>query len=281
MKSSVIITTHNRSFYLDKVLYGYLHQVVKPHQVVIADDGSTDDTPEIVQKYQQQADFPIIHAWQPFGGMPQISKARNAATRECTGDYLIYTDGDCIPGPMFVSDHQKLAKPGYFMQGRRNFLNYKAFDTFKGTENTWQLFKHWLNGGLTKLHLLVHIPGFAVRSRGMKGIRACNLAAWRCDVEAINGWNEEFVGFWREDSEFVTRLMRTGVKRRNARYSAIVFHMEHEKFFNQEDFDRNNALWEKSKTGPIYIEKGMMPPPRLQPITSENTAPTTSIRKAA
>ncbi|PQO33175.1 hypothetical protein C5Y96_09970 [Blastopirellula marina] len=281
MKSSVIVTTHNRSYYLDKVLHGYVHQTVKPHQVVIADDGSTDDTPEIIQKHQQQADFPIVHAWHPFSGMPQISKARNAATRQCTGEYLIYTDGDCIPGPMFVADHQRLAKQGYFTQGRRNFLNYKAFETFHGTENTWQLFKHWLNGGLTKLHLLVRIPGLAVRSRGMKGIRGCNIATWRSDVEAINGWNEEFVGFWREDSEFITRLMRTGVKRQNALYSAILFHMEHEKFFNQEDFDRNNAIWEKSKTGPIFIENGMMPPPRLLPINADNAAPETAIRKAA
>lgn len=281
MNSSVIITTHNRSYYLDKVLYGYLHQTVKPHQVVIADDGSTDDTPEVIQKYQQLADFPILHAWHPFGGMPQISKVRNAATRLCTGDYLIYTDGDCIPGPMFVSDHQRVAKSGFFTQGRRNFLRYKAFESFRGTENTWQLFKHWLSGGLTKVQLLMRIPGLAVRSQRMKGIRGCNIAAWRSDVDAINGWNEEFVGFWCEDSEFVTRLMRTGVKRQNALYSAILFHMEHEKFFNQEDFNRNSALWDKSKTGPIYIEKGMMPPPRLQPISLDTVAPKTSLKKAA
>ncbi|MEW4563042.1 glycosyltransferase [Bremerella sp. JC770] len=281
MKSSVIITTHNRSYYLDKVLYGYLHQTVKPHQVIIADDGSTDDTAEIVQKYQQQADFPIQHAWYPFGGMPQLCKARNAATRLCTGDYLIYTDGDCIPGPMFVADHQKLAKPGYYTQGRRNFLTYQAFDSFQGTENSWQLFQHWLRGGLTKLHLLVRIPGLAIRSRTLKGIRGCNIAAWRDDVDAINGWNEEFVGFWREDSEFITRLMRTGVKRQNAMFSAVLFHMEHEKFFNQEDFDRNNALWDKSKTGPIYVQNGLMPPPRLQPLSVEYTPSEIGHKKAA
>jgi len=281
MKSSVIITTHNRSFYLDKVLYGYLQQTVQPHELVIADDGSTDDTPEIIRKYQQQADFPIIHAWLPFGGMPQLSRARNEATRRSTGDYLIYTDGDCIPGPAFVADHQHLAKPGYYTQGRRNFLTYKAFDSFRGNETIWQLFQHWLTGGLMKLHLLAHIPGFASRSRGTKGVRGCNIAAWRSDVDAINGWNEEFVGFWREDSEFITRLMRTGVKRQNALYSAVLFHMEHEKFFNQEDFDRNNAIWEKSKTGPIYIPNGMMPPPRPRPISPDHIAPDTSYKKAA
>ncbi len=281
MKSSVIITTHNRSFYLDKVLYGYLHQTVRPHQVVIADDGSSDDTPEVIQKYQEQADFPVIHAWHEFGGMPQLCKARNAATRQCTGDYLVYTDGDCIPGPTFVEDHQRLAKPGYYTQGRRNFLTYQAFDTFHGNETTWQLFRHWMKGDLTKLHLLAHIPGLASRSNGTKGVRGCNIAAWRSDVEAINGWNEEFVGFWREDSEFITRLMRSGVKRQNALYSAVLFHMEHEKFFNQEDFDRNNALWDKSKTGPIYVPHGMMPPPRPQPISTETAAPETARRKAA
>ncbi len=281
MKSSVIITTHNRPYYLDKVLYGYAQQRVTPHEIVIADDGSTDETPEIIQKYQQQVDFPILHAWHPFSGMPQISKARNNATRMSSGEYIIYTDGDCIPGPMFVADHQRLARPGHFVQGRRNFLNYKAFETFNGSESAWQLLKHWMNRGLTRLDLIARIPGLATRSNTLKGVRGCNIATWRSDIDAINGWNEEFVGFWREDSEFVTRLMRTGVKRRNALFSAVLFHMEHEKFFNQEDFDRNNKLWDKSKTGPIYIEHGMMPPPRPQPVSVADLEETSPIAKAA
>ena len=266
MKSSVIITTHNRSYYLDKVLYGYLHQEILPDEVVIADDGSTDETPEIIQKYQAQAPFPILHAWSPFGGVPQIAQARNRATRLCTGDYLIYTDGDCIPGPKFVADHLQIARPGYFIQGRRNFLRFSAFESFTGAETAWEQFQHWLQGGLTRLDLLLRIPGFKIRSYGIHGIRSCNIGTWRSDVIAINGWNEKFTGYWREDSEFATRLMRLGVKRRNALFSAILFHMEHEKVFNQEDFDRNNALLEASKTGSIFIENGLMPPPKPQPI---------------
>ncbi|PQO33861.1 glycosyltransferase [Blastopirellula marina] len=280
MKSSVIITTHNRSYYLEKVLYGYLHQEVLPDEVVIADDGSTDETPEIIQKYQALAPFPILHAWSPFGGVPQIAKARNRATRLCTSDYLIYTDGDCIPGPRFVADHAQMARPGYFIQGRRNFLRFSAFESFTGSENAWQQFQHWLRGGLTRLDLLVRIPGFTIPSFGIHGIRSCNIGVWRSDVAAINGWNERFVGYWREDSEFATRLMRTGVKRRNALYSAILFHMEHEKVFNQEDFDRNNALLEASKTGPIFIENGLMPPPKPEPIDPQTLAEPSPILKA-
>lgn len=269
MRSSVIITTHNRPYYLDKVLFGYLHQAVSPYEIVIADDGSDDETPEIIAKYQALASFPIHHAWQPFGGKPQIAKARNTATRVASGDYLIYTDGDCIPGPHFVADHQLLARPGYFVQGRRNFLRYHAFSTFTGQEQGWQLLKAWLRGGLSRGHLLLRIPGFAVEGRGIHGVRSCNLAVYRHDVETINGWNERFVGFWREDSEFVTRLLRSGVRRRNALFSAVLFHMEHEKHFVQEDFDRNNALLEDSKTGPIFIEHGLIPAEEA----AQNTVP--------
>ena len=270
MKSSVIITTHNRPYYLDKVLHGYLHQSQPPHEVVIADDGSSDETPQVIAKYQALADFPILHAWHPFGGMPQLCKARNAATRLSSGNYLIYTDGDCIPGPHFVADHEQLARPGYFVQGRRNFLRYQAFERFTGQETGRELLKLWRTGGLTRLDLLVRIPGFGTTSRGIHGIRGCNIAVWRSDVELINGWNERFVGFWREDSEFITRLMRIGVRRRNALFSAILFHMEHEKVFNQEDFDRNNGLLEASKTGPVFVEQGLFPPARLE---SPNPAP--------
>lgn len=259
MKSSVIITTHNRPYYLDKVLHGYLHQSQPPHEVVIADDGSSDATPQVIAKYQGLADFPILHAWHPFGGMPRLCKARNAATRLSSGNYLIYTDGDCIPGPHFVADHEQLARPAHFIQGRRNFLRYQAFERFSGQETGWELLKLWRERSLTRLDLLLRIPGFATTSKGIHGIRGCNIAAWRSDVERINGWNERFVGFWREDSEFITRLMRSGVRRRNALFSAILFHMEHEKVFNQEDFDRNNGLLEESKTGPVFVEQGLFP----------------------
>ena len=242
-KITVIVSTHNRPAYLKKVLAGYLHQTVLPGELVVADDGSGQPTRDVVDRFRAQAPFPVIHAWQPHARTVRLSHLRNLATRSSSGDYLVYTDGDCVPTRHFVSDHLRLARPGWFVQAKRMWVRYKALLPFTGQESNSQLLKLAAQGGLGKPQWLVHIPGIGVPKKTIKGIRGCNMAVFRSDVERINGHNEEFLGFWRQDSEFALRLMRSGVRRKDAFFSAMVFHLEHEKEFVAEDFERNSRLF--------------------------------------
>ena len=126
MKISVLVTTHNRPAYLRKVLAGYLDQTRLPDELIVADDGSGAATRDLVDRFTRTAPFRVVHAWQPHAGMPRCSHVRNLGTRAATGDYLIYTDGDCVPTPHFVADHARLARPGWFVQGKRMWVKYKA-----------------------------------------------------------------------------------------------------------------------------------------------------------
>jgi glycosyltransferase involved in cell wall biosynthesis len=256
MKVCVIVTTYDNPFYLEKVLAGYLHQSKFPDELVVADDGSKDDTKLLIADYTRRAPFPIIHSWQPHDG-PRVARARNLATKQSSSDYFIYTDGDCIPVPDFIKDHIRLVRPGSFVQGKRMLVQAKAVPNFTGQENALRLFGLWLAGGLKKAHLLIRIPGLAVTKNGVKGIRSCNLAVFREDLYRVNGWNERFIGCWREDSELALRLLRSGCCRRDALFSAIVFHLHHETS-DRGDKSMNEQMLEEAKTGPIFVPQGLL-----------------------
>lgn len=257
MKISVIIITHNQAAYLQKTLTGYSKQVRRPYEVIVAEDGTDAETERVVSEFRKTVDFPVHHVTQEFSGTPRISHVRNMGTRCASGEYLIYTDGDCIPGPQFVKDHEKLAQSGWYVQGKRIFVNENAFDIIRGDESTGQLLLHWMTGKITKFHLIFRLPGYWTEQIGIAGTRGCNLAAFRQDIFKVNGHNEDFLGFCRQDSEFVLRMQRAGIRRRNARFSAVVFHLPHEKYVDENDLTRNNDLLERSRKGPVSIRNGL------------------------
>ena len=79
------------------------------------------------------------------------------------------------------------------------------------------------------------------------------------DVRAINGWNEAFLGFWRQDTEFALRLMRSGVRRRDAVFSAILYHLEHDKPLVRADLERNDRLLAAAHTAAVFTPQGLYP----------------------
>ena len=116
MKLSVIITTYNSEEWLQKVLVGYSVQTEPNFEVVIADDGSTEKTKAIIESFQSQFKFPIVHVWQEDNGF-QKCKILNKAILKTNSDYLLFSDGDCIPRKDFVAQHLKHREEGYFLSG--------------------------------------------------------------------------------------------------------------------------------------------------------------------
>ena len=55
----------------------------------------------------------------------------------------------------------------------------------------------------------------------------CNLAVWRKDLLAVNGFDEEYQGWGLEDSDLAIRLLHAGLRRRSARFAAPVVHLWH------------------------------------------------------
>ena len=116
MKISVIFTTYNSPAWLEKVLWGFQYQTDKNFEVVIADDGSGQETRDVIERFRRESDLDLQHVWQEDDGF-QKCKVLNRAIVAATGEYMVTTDGDCIPRKDFVAVHRKYAEPGKFLSG--------------------------------------------------------------------------------------------------------------------------------------------------------------------
>ncbi len=235
MQTAVIITTYNRPDALAAVLEGYLVQTSAAFELIIADDGSTEDTRAVVAEYAARAWFPIKHVWQEDRGF-RAAAARNRALAAAQADYIIFTDGDCIPPNDFVTRHCRLAARQRFLSGNRILLS-EAFTreilAQKIPVHEWWLFR-WLDarlkGRINRWTPLVRLPDGAWRASApqrWEGVKTCNLSAWRTDLLQINGLDETYSGWGLEDSDLALRLLHAGIMHKSARFAAPVFHLWH------------------------------------------------------
>jgi glycosyltransferase involved in cell wall biosynthesis len=233
---AVIVTTYNRPDALAAVLEGLLAQTDSNFEVLVADDGSTSETAQVVQQFQARATFPIQHIWQEDDGF-RAAAIRNRALAATTADYIIFTDGDCIPLADFVARHRLLSEPGCFLSGNRLLLAQEFTRQVlheKIPVHLWR-FGDWLQarikGKINRLTPLLRLPDVAwLRKRSpqrWQGAKTCNLSAFRADLLRVNGLDESYTGWGQEDSDLVVRLIRAGLTNKSARFSAPVLHLWH------------------------------------------------------
>ena len=235
MTPAVIVTTYNRPDALAAVLEGYLAQTGADFELLVADDGSKGDTREVVAAFAARASFPLHHVWQEDLGF-RAAAARNRALATTRAEYIIFTDGDCIPPRDFVTQHCRLAEPGHFLSGNRILLS----ETFTAAALASRLPLHgwgkmeWLaarwRGDINRWLPLLRLPDGAWRRSAPErwaGVKTCNLSAWRADLVRINGFDEGYSGWGLEDSDLVIRLLHAGVHHKSARFAAPVFHLWH------------------------------------------------------
>ena len=257
---SVIVTTYNRPQALEQVLAGLARQTHPSDEVIVADDGSDEKTTRLIADLAGRLPYSLVHVWQPDNGF-RAARIRTAAIRRSTGTYLVFLDGDCIPGRRFVADHLRLARAGCFFQGKRVLVARSIADSFGWPQanDAGYLLKALLTGGLGNAHHLIRLPWFpALFSPGLSGTRSCNLGVARADLFAVNGFNEAFEGWGREDSELVARLFKLGLKRRTHPFMAVCFHLWHREN-SRRRLAENDAMLTKAITcDDYYTPQGLV-----------------------
>lgn len=236
MRLAFIVTTYNRPDALATVLEGCLAQVDPDFEVIVADDGSAQDTAKLIAAYKARAPFKMSHVWQEDLGF-RAAAIRNRALVTTDADYIVFTDGDCVPPPDFVASHRKLAEPGWFLSGNRLMLTPEFTEQVlrdKLPIHLWQTcdwLQAWRHGQIERLLPLLRLPNLGwLRKqfpRRWQGAKTCNLSAWREDLLRVNGLDESYTGWGLEDSDLVIRLLRAGIYNKSARFSAPVFHLWH------------------------------------------------------
>lgn len=235
MNAAVIVTTYNRPDALAVVLEGFCGQSDQAFDLVVADDGSKADTGEVVRRFAQRAPISITHVWQEDQGF-RAAAIRNRAIASTSADYIIFTDGDCIPSRQFVGMHKQLAEAGYFLGANRVLLSAGLTARVlreRSPIHTWseiEWVRSWSKREVNRLLPLMRLPDGPFRKWSpdrWRGIKTCNLSAWRTDLVRVNGFDASYEGWGLEDSDLVIRLLHAGVKHKNARFAATVFHLWH------------------------------------------------------
>ena len=232
---SVIVTTYNRPNALEAVLRGLLRQTDKDFEVIVADDGSSSDTAAMLKSWQGRMPQRLTHVWQEHRGF-RAAKIRNRALLASSGAYCIFLDGDCIPRNDFVEAHRQLAETGWFVVGNRVLMSQQLTDQVLSESLEPELWtfveacRARLNGDINRIAPLLQArlgPVRKIRPQYWWGARSCNLAVWRADIDRVDGFDASYVGWGLEDSDLLIRLLRTGVNRKDGRFSTGVFHLWH------------------------------------------------------
>jgi glycosyltransferase involved in cell wall biosynthesis len=250
MLIAVIVATYKRPDALAALLEGYLHQSDREFEVIVADDGSADDVKQVALAYAKKTPFPIKHLWHEDRGF-RATIMRNRGLAATQAEYLIYTDGDCVPPCDFVARHRALAEPGWYLSGNRILLS-EAFTARVLNEHIaihdWRI-THWMSAwarrDINRWLPMMRLPDGAWRQHSAdkwRGVKTCNLSAWRKDLIAVNGFDEAYAGKWGlEDSDLAIRLINAGIKHKSARFAAPVFHLWHREA-DKRGFDENQRL---------------------------------------
>ena len=122
---SLLVNTYNQPEYLARVLAAVSRQEHLPAEVLVADDGSGDETRAVFTRWAAQQPFRCEHVWQKNEGFRR-SRILNLTIARARGDYLVFLDGDTVPHPKFLADHAALARRGVFLQGHRALIEQRA-----------------------------------------------------------------------------------------------------------------------------------------------------------
>jgi glycosyltransferase involved in cell wall biosynthesis len=235
LKISVIVSTYNAEEWLEKVLIGYSNQSYDNFELIIADDGSRSSTKNLIDSYIANYPVPLRHIWHEDLGYRR-QEILNVAIVEAANEYIIMTDGDCIPRKDFVEVHAQQAEKGKFLSGgycklpmktskeitKDDILSQKCFDV------------KWLNN-IEKLDFsnTLKLGSDGIKSKFLDIISPttpsfnnCNSSGYKEDMIAINGYDER-MKYGGPDREFGERLENYGVKGKQIRHKAIVLHLDH------------------------------------------------------
>ncbi|WP_336127026.1 glycosyltransferase family 2 protein [Mesoflavibacter sp. CH_XMU1422-2] len=263
-KSSVVISTYNQPKWLKKVLQGFEQQIESDFEIIIADDGSKEETKLVIDQFKSLSNISVKHVWQEDNGFNK-TKILNKAIKVVDSDYLIFTDGDCIPRSDFVKKHLELRKENCFLSGgyfklpkhiskaisHEDIIEQRCFDkdwllskglkiNFKINKLTSFGFKEWF------------LNTFTTTKATWDGM---NTSGWKKDILKVNGFDER-MKYGGEDREMGERLINLGIIPIQARYSLICVHLHHERpYKNEEAIIINKEIRKQTKSNKSTFTK--------------------------
>lgn len=254
MKISIIICFYEKIDYLKCCLDSLKNSSNDFDEVVVADDGSGERVVREIKKYTEDYSFPIVHAWHPRNGARRAA-CRNNGIRHAAGDYLIFLDADFAVLPHAIKSHVDAAKPGWFAAGRCKYST---------EEQTGKIFSGPISTGLLE-SIYAELPEEPILKEHREfmryGIlRKLRLASIRKqtfgghfsihkkDIESVNGYDENYVGWGGEDQDIAMRLVLAGFRGTSVIKNARILHLWHPK-------DMGDKHWREGGNTEYFLRK--------------------------
>ncbi len=245
---SVIVSTYNQPDWLEKVLLGYAAQDFRDFELIVADDGSRDETRARIDALRPRLPFPLRHVWHPDDGFRKCV-ILNRAIEASRADYLVFSDGDCIPRADFLAVHARMRRPRRFLSGGyvklpRDVSHAIGADDIaagRHSDPAW-LAARGFGDFRQRLKLAARGAGAALLN-ALTPARASwnghNASGWKADLVAANGFDER-MQYGGEDRELGERLEHAGIRGLRVRYTAIVVHLDHDRGYVRPGMIENN-----------------------------------------
>jgi len=259
MNVSAIVTTYNWPQALRLVLKGLARQSRLPDEVIVADDGSREDTRALLREVARDFPVPLRHHWQEDIGF-RAARSRNRAVAAARGDYVLMLDGDMVPHRDFVADHLRYAEAGSFVQGSRVLTTpalsqrMLAKDTIDLNVFTPQLERR---RNALRAPLLATLNLHRAGRKPPRAIKTCNQGWFRSDLLKVNGFDERMEGWGREDSELAWRAWHAGIAPRHLRFAALAWHLYHQERHVEGESPNEVFLRETRASGRTWAERGI------------------------
>lgn len=249
---SLIISTYNWPAALRLCILSVQHQTLLPKEVIIADDGSGEETRLLIEQLQQHFPIPVIHCWHEDNGFRKTI-ILNRAVKQASGTYIIQIDGDVILEKHFIADHLSVAESNVFVRGTRAHISKNLLAAVYHSSRI--KFSFFSTGIINRFNAL-RIPAMAFlferKVLNSSRVRGSNLAYWKADFMKINGYNNALKGWGHEDEELAVRFVNNGIFKKAIKFKAVQFHLSHNESsrLNEPEHSKvvNEALLYQSKT---------------------------------
>jgi glycosyltransferase involved in cell wall biosynthesis len=260
-----VISAYNQAHFFERAVPAWAAQSFRDFELVIADDGSSDGIAELLERSRGELGTAVQHVRQPDEGFRK-ALALNRAILRARGDWLIFTDGDCIPSRTFVEEHVTAARPNTYVVGghvrltERETANLSTEDVRSGRiERAATLARR---AGLWWVHLK-SLAYIAVGKRRKPKFYGLNFSVGRDSMFLVNGFDATYEGLGKDDSDLRNRMQLARIRARSLWHRALVFHQWHaghtsrgawpegKRYYNRDDLspEAPNGLRELAAAG--------------------------------
>lgn len=185
---TVVIPCHNYGAFVNEAIYSCLHQTRKPEQIIVVDDGSTDNSREVIQSFSQAG---IEYIFQENQG---VAAARNHGIEAAKHPFIVCLDADDRLAPRFVEVTRKA-----LMADRGHGIVYTGIGLIHG-EGPAQSYNAWPPDFSWQIQSSPHVPP----SNCIPSANMFRRSMW----ERAGGFRQQYAP--GEDTEFWTRGLSIG-----------------------------------------------------------------------